>query len=91
MAHAFETLNPAQLLLSLQQDHTSKSHPNISTNRGANIQTYEPMGAILLQVTNVVYPREDSGDLINHFDVLETLLLDLVCWMWPPGIGPEQE
>lgn len=91
MAHAFETLNPAQLLHSLQQGHTSKFHPNISTNRGPNIQIYEPMGTILLQVINVVYLREDSGDLINHFEVLETLLLDLVCWMWPSGIGSEQE
>lgn len=42
------------------------------------------MGTILLQVTNVVYPRGDSGDLINHLEVLETLLLYLVCLMWPP-------
>ena len=91
MTHVFKTLNPAQLLHSLQQGPTSKSHPNISTNWGPNIQIYEPMGTILLEVTNVVYAREDSGDLINHLEVLETLLLDVVCWRWPPGIGPEQQ
>lgn len=38
---------PSMIYL-LQQGHTSYSIPNIFTSWGSNIQTYKPMGAILI-------------------------------------------
>lgn len=39
----------------LQYGHTSYVFPSNSTNQGASIQVYEHMGAILIQITILIY------------------------------------
>ena len=57
-AHTRDLISPLT-----PQVHTSQSFPNNFINRGPDIQTYEPRGAILLQTTT--NDKTPAGTLVS--------------------------